>query len=86
MGLGQDSIIANMNMFIAAGRNIREKDEKEARARLNEAAPELLASLESLVTAIDSGITTETLIGCGEHGENSCLGNARAAIAKAKGI
>ena len=43
----------------------------------------LLANLENLVTAIEAGITTETMLECGKR-ENSYLADARKAIANAK--
>ena len=58
------------------GVQIRIADLESSRARL-------LANLENLVTAIEAGITAETMLECG-HRENSYLADARRAIASAR--
>jgi len=59
------------------------RDEEKANARLIAAAPELLANLENIISAIEYGITTEIMIECANR-ENSYIAQAKKAILRAK--
>ena len=60
--------------------------EARANAQLIAAAPDLLANLENIVTAIEEGISSEVMVEVRKRGEgHSYLESARAVLAKAKG-